>query len=201
MDDIFDASKLSADDEPRLRGMRNAMTKLMDLYRPGWHNDPSTEETHMRFVKYLLEFNQPFPMEKVFGSTFQVQKGHHSMVIQRKIPFRMICEHHLLPAMGEAFLGYVPADRVLGLSKLTRLVQAVGVGMPSLQEHIADRICDLMDDHLRPKGTMLVIRAEHGCMACRGVNSPGVDTVTSVVRGVFRDNHVAREEFLSLIKG
>ena len=122
------------------------------------------------------------------------------MIAQSNIPFRMLCEHHLVPAIGRAAIGYIPNKRVVGLSKLTRLVQAVGTERPSLQEYICDKVADLLFEHIDPKGVIVAIKAEHGCMACRGVNSPGVMTMTSSVKGVFRDVPAARDEFFQLTR-
>jgi len=189
---------MSSDD---MVGAIEGVEQALDFAIPKWNENPSTENTATRFMKYLAEFTQPIDMDKIFGSTFEDPADHPPMIIQHPIPFRMVCEHHLLPAVGVAALGYVPHKRVLGLSKLTRLVDAVGVEQPSLQEHRANRIMDLMNQHLEPKGVMLVIKSQHGCMACRGVNVRGVDTTTSHVSGVFRDNPTARAEFLALIQG
>lgn len=187
-------------DPSRLQRGTVAMDKVMEAVIPGYKNDPSTENTPARFMKYLAEYTQPIDSEKIFGSTFKVGDSHPGMVVQTNIPFRMMCEHHLLPATGLAHLAYIPHNRVLGLSKLARLVDAVGVNRPSLQEHIAEKIVDLMVEHLKPKGVALIIEAEHGCMFCRGINKPGVGTTTSHVHGVFRDVVAAREEFMSLVK-
>ncbi len=176
-------------------GMSQVLTQIM----PGWENNSSTENTPMRFAKYLAEYCQPIDVEGIFGSTFDIEDDHPGMVVQTGIPFRMACEHHLLPATGTASLGYIPHKKVIGLSKLSRLVDAVGVEKPSLQEHIASRIVSLMQKHLEPKGIMLVIKAQHGCMACRGVNKPDVDTITSHVHGLFRDVATARQEFMALV--
>lgn len=165
----------------------------------GWDmTNPSIENTPMRFLKYLAEFHKPFDLEDVLGTPFK--SPDTSMVIQDGIPFRMICEHHLLPAIGHATVGYIPSGNVVGLSKLTRLVQAVGTMKPSLQEHINDTIAEMLDSALAPKGVMVVIEAEHGCMACRGVNAPGVITRTSSTRGVFLADGDARHEFLMIAK-
>jgi len=157
-------------------------------------------DTPRRFADYLMEFRQPFKPEEILGEGFVVKDGFHNMVIQTRIPFRMACEHHLLPALGKAAIGYVPSERVVGLSKLTRLVQAAGTERPSLQESICERIADVFEKHVKPKGVCVVIKAEHSCMACRGINSPGVMTITSSVRGIFRDVPQARTEFLDLIQ-
>lgn len=163
-----------------------------------WNLDePSRKDTPFRFARYLLEFHQPIDLAECLGKKFAI--GYDPlMVIQSNIPFRMICEHHLLPAIGKATLGYIPNKWVVGLSKLTRLVQAVGVEKPSLQENICERVCTLLDNHIQPKGTMCVIQAEHGCMNCRGVNSPGIVTISSSIKGVFFDTPAARSEFLTL---
>lgn len=179
--------------------MIEAMGTILNGVIAGWDKDPSTENTPARFIKYLMEFNQPFDNDKIFGSTFDIEEGDHEMVIQTGIPFRMVCEHHLLPAFGTATLGYIPTTKVLGLSKLARLVDAVAVEHPSLQEHIAKRVVKKMGEELKPLGTMLVIKAQHGCMACRGVNKPNVDTITSTLSGVFRTDPAARQEFLVLM--
>lgn len=177
------------------------MELLLDMMMTGWAGDPSTANTATRFIKYLAEFNQPIDLEEIFGSSFVAEDDHHAMVIQTNIPFRMICEHHLLPATGKASLAYIPQGKIIGLSKMTRLIQACGTEKPSLQEHIVDRVVSLMDTHLAPKGIMVVVKAQHGCMSCRGVNAPGVDTISSAVKGVFRDVPHARAEVLSLING
>lgn len=162
-------------------------------------DDSSMTDTPRRFARYLAEYCQKLDVNSIFDSTFSVKPGFHEIVVQTNIPFRMVCEHHLLPALGKASIGYIPNKRVIGLSKMVRLVAAVGHERPSLQERIGQRICDLMEEHLQPQGVALVIQAEHGCVACRGTKSPGVVTTTSHIRGAFRDNHAARQEFMSLI--
>ncbi len=162
-------------------------------------DDPSLKDTPKRFRKYLQEFMQPIDIDEVLGKGFE-HGSADTMVTQSHIPFRMICEHHLLPAIGIANIGYLPNGRVVGLSKLTRLVQAVGTEKPSLQESICDRIAELLQKHIKPRGVIVTISAEHGCMACRGINSPGVITSTSSIRGLFLTVPAAREEFFNTIK-
>ena len=157
------------------------------------------KETPRRVVGFLEEFCQPFPSH-IWSGVF-ASNGHDGIVAVSNIPFRMICEHHLLPALGYASIGYIPNKLVLGLSKLPRLVDAVGTEKPSLQEYITDRIADLLVENIEPSGTICMIKAEHTCMACRGVASPGVVTTTSSVRGLFRNVPAAREEFFHMIGG
>lgn len=160
--------------------------------------DPSTKDTPNRFIEYLYEFHQDFDPAELLKATFD-HTGFGGLVSQQNIPFRMACEHHLLPAWGKAHIGYIPNKKVLGLSKFSRLVQAVGTEKPGLQENICERIASLLHDHLEPKGVIVVIKAEHSCMACRGANVPNVATASSAVRGLFLTNPEVRKEFFSLI--
>lgn len=169
------------------------------LVAMGWDlSNPSITDTPMRFLKYLKEFHVPFDAAEVLKSVFDSEDV--AMVIQDQIPFRMICEHHLLPAVGVCAIGYIPDGKVLGLSKFSRLVDAIGVNKPSLQEHINHRIAEVLQKTLEPKGVIVVLEAEHGCMACRGVYKPGVITRSTVHRGVFSSDPATRAEFFSLAK-
>ena len=161
--------------------------------------DDSTKETPERVARFLAEFRQEFDPEELLGEGFATNT--HNLVTQTNIPFRMVCEHHLLPALGRAAIGYVPNEKVVGLSKLSRLVDAVGTERPSLQEYITERIANILNDHLHARGVIVTTTAEHSCMACRGVAAPGVMTTVSTIKGVFRDNPAAKAEFFQLIKG
>ncbi len=158
-------------------------------------------DTPRRVTQYLQEFNQPFKASELLKEGFKAPGTHSSLIVQSPVPFRMMCEHHLLPALGFASIGYIPSKRVIGLSKIPRLVDAVGTERPSIQEAIGDRIADILCEQIEPKGAIVVLNAEHTCMSCRGVATPGVITTTSSVRGVFRDVPQARSEFFSLIGG
>ena len=155
------------------------------------------EGTPMRFVKYLKEFLQPFDPEETLKTFKSDVKG---LVIETSIPYRQVCAHHLLPAFGYAAIGYMPSKKIVGLSKLVRIVDRICTSRPSVQETLCEEIADTIDDYLEPRGVMAVIKAEHGCISCRGVKAPAVGTITSSVRGVFRDVPALRSEFLSLIK-
>ncbi|KKM07492.1 hypothetical protein LCGC14_1733330, partial [marine sediment metagenome] len=147
-------------------------------------DEPGLKETPRRVTAYLLEFVKPFP-DNIWSGVFDAE-GHDGIITLSNIPFRMICEHHLLPALGHAAIGYIPNKKILGLSKLPRLVDAVGTERPSLQEKITDRIVALLEENIEPKGTICVIKAEHTCVACRGVATPGIVTTTSRVEGLFK---------------
>ena len=124
------------------------------------------------------------------------------MVMVRDIPCYSECEHHLIPFIGKAHVAYIPSDdgRVTGLSKLARLVDAYA-RRPQVQERLTTQIADEIDRTLQPRGVMVVIEAEHLCMSMRGVRKPGATTVTSAVRGLFRDNVATREEAMRFITG
>lgn len=162
--------------------------------------DEHFADTPRRFVKYMEEFLQPFNAEETLKTGFGSPKEYHGMVVQTNIPFRGLCAHHLAPYLGTASIGYVPGERVIGLSKLGRLVKGIGLMRPSIQEQQTDEIADTLWDVLRPKGVIVVIQAEHTCMAARGLAAPNVPTITSSLRGVFRDVPQARQEFFDLIK-
>jgi GTP cyclohydrolase I len=132
----------------------------------------------------------------------QFETDHDEMVMVRDIPMYSACEHHLLPWIGKAHVAYIPDDdgRVTGLSKLARLVDAYAK-RPQVQERLTSQIADELDRTLTPKGVMVVIEAEHLCMTMRGIRKPGATTVTSAVRGLFRQNVATREEAMRFIQG
>lgn len=121
------------------------------------------------------------------------------MVIVKDIPFYSTCEHHLVPFFGVAHIGYIPNNKIIGLSKIARLVEAIGK-RPQLQERITKDVADCIQTMLDPKGIMVVIEAEHLCMSMRGVKKAGSKTVTSATRGVFKEDFNTRQEFLQLIR-
>ncbi len=126
--------------------------------------------------------------------------AHSEMVILREIPFYSMCEHHFLPFHGEAHIGYIPDGRVVGISKLARVVDAYA-RRPQLQEQLTSQIAEAVMGTLHPDGVAVVIEAEHLCMTMRGVKKPGSRMVTSAMRGQFKDSSVTRSEFLSLVSG
>lgn len=128
------------------------------------------------------------------------QLTYDGMVIVTGVPFVSFCEHHMLPYYGKAHVGYVPRKRVIGLSKLARLVKSCCRGF-TIQENVTESIAERLHDEVELLGCMVVLNAEHGCMSHRGARALGASTITSVVRGIFRDVPAARSEFLSLIGG
>ncbi|SFK88820.1 GTP cyclohydrolase I FolE [Geodermatophilus ruber] len=137
---------------------------------------------------------------EVLATTFD--EDHDEMVLVKDIPMYSTCEHHLVPFHGVAHVGYIPGEdgRVTGLSKLARLVE-VYARRPQVQERMTSQIADALADVLKPRGVLVVIEAEHLCMAMRGIRKPGSTTVTSAVRGIFRDSQATRAEAMSLVLG
>jgi len=135
---------------------------------------------------------------QVLDVTFE--ENHQEMVILRDIPFYSVCEHHFLPFHGVAHVGYIPRGRILGISKIARVVEVLA-RRPQLQERLTGQIADTLMNSLQPRGVAVVIEAEHLCMTMRGIKKPGSTVVTSANRGIFRDRAMTREEFMSLIRG
>src|SRR6478609_2684608 len=135
----------------------------------------------------------------VLTTTFEIG-GHSELILVRDIEVYSTCEHHLVPFHGVAHIGYIPGEdgRVTGLSKLARLVE-VYARRPQVQERMTGQIADALADVLKPRGVLVIIEAEHLCMAMRGIRKPGSTTVTSAVRGIFRENAATRSEAMSLV--
>jgi GTP cyclohydrolase IA len=138
--------------------------------------------------------------DSVLERTFD--EGHDELVLVKDIPMYSTCEHHLVPFHGVAHIGYIPGEdgKVTGLSKLARLVD-VYARRPQVQERMTSQIADALAEVLKPRGVLVVISAEHLCMAMRGIRKPGAVTVTSAVRGIFRENPATRSEAMSLVLG
>ena len=125
---------------------------------------------------------------------------HDEMVLVKNISFNSMCEHHMLPFIGEVHIGYIPDGRVVGLSKLARVVEVVS-HRPQVQERMTETIANLLIEELNVKGVAVVIEAEHTCMTIRGVRKPGSKCVTSAMKGIFRSNLSSRSEVMNLIYG
>jgi GTP cyclohydrolase IA len=137
---------------------------------------------------------------RVLNVTFEAD--HDEMILVKDIPFHSVCEHHLVPFVGKAHVAYIPNDdgRITGLSKLARLVEGYAK-RPQVQERITSQVADTLMRVLEPRGVLVVLEAEHLCMSMRGVNKPGATTVTSAVRGLFRDDARTRAEAMAFIHG
>lgn len=129
-----------------------------------------------------------------------LDQKHHEIILLKGIPLYSVCEHHLLPFIGKANIAYIPKNgRVTGLSKLARVVDVLS-RRPQIQERLTTQIAEIIMSKLKPLGVMVVIEAEHLCMSMRGVRKPGAMTVTSAVRGIFKENEKTRSEALALIR-
>lgn len=165
--------------------------------------DPNREglqETPLRFLKAMTEYTKgyrekPEDVLKVFEDGGE---GVDEMVIVRGIPVYSLCEHHLAPFFGKAYVGYVPNKKILGLSKISRLVEVYSRRL-QVQERLTNQIADALAKHLQPLGVAVVIECRHMCMESRGVKHAGSSTVTSALRGSIKANLDTRKEFLTLI--
>jgi GTP cyclohydrolase I len=133
-------------------------------------------------------------------TTFENSAGYDELVLVQDIPVRSLCEHHLLPFVGVAHVGYVPDDRILGLSKFARLVEFFA-RRAQTQERLTTQVADHLQERLAPIGVGVVIEAEHSCMSLRGARAEGARTVTSTLRGSLREDPSRRAEFLALTRG
>jgi GTP cyclohydrolase IA len=163
---------------------------------------PGLQDTPARVARAYAEtfaglWQDPYD---ILATTFE--EDHDELVLVKDIPMYSTCEHHLVPFHGMAHVAYIPGEdgRVTGLSKLARLVE-VYARRPQVQERMTRQIADAMNDALKPRGVLVVVQAEHLCMAMRGIRKPGSSTVTSAVRGIFRDNAATRSEAMGLVLG
>jgi GTP cyclohydrolase I len=181
-DDVESAIRtiiLWAGDDPDRDGLEETPSRVARAYEDyfkGYHEDP----------KAILQ------------KTFEEIEGYDEMIVLRGIRFESHCEHHMAPIIGRAWVAYIPNGRVVGISKLARVVNAFAKRL-QIQEKMTAQIANTIQEVLNPEGVAVVIKAEHHCMTTRGVMKPGTDMVTSRMLGVFRDNPLTRQEFLSII--
>lgn len=166
-------------------------------------DDPDREgllDTPDRVVRSYDEFFGGYAEdpESLLARTFSETDGYDEIVLLRNIGFVSHCEHHMAPIIGHAHVAYLPNSRVVGISKLARIVEAYARRL-QIQEKMTAQIANIIDEILQPRGVAVVIEAAHQCMSTRGVNKTGVDMVTSRMLGAFRDNPATRQEFLSMI--
>jgi GTP cyclohydrolase I len=150
--------------------------------------------TPQRVARSFAELLTPRPFDL---TTFPNDEGYDELVLARDIPFHSVCEHHLLPFHGVAHVGYLPGARILGLSKLARVVELFARRL-QVQERLTKQVADWLDEHLQPKGVGVVLDAEHLCMSLRGVQATGARTITSTLHGLLREDSRSRQEFFAL---
>ncbi len=154
----------------------------------------SLRGTPGRMARAYAELFAPRPFDL---TTFPNDENYDELVLARAIPVRSVCEHHLLPFVGVAHVGYLPGERILGLSKLARIVEHFAC-RPQVQERLTKQVADWLCEQLNPKGVGVVIEAEHTCMTLRGVQASGASTVTSTLLGTLRQDARSRQEFFAL---
>jgi len=159
--------------------------------------DESLRETPRRMAEAYAELLTPRPFT---ATTFPNDEGYDELVVACDIRFHSLCEHHLLPFHGVAHVGYLPGERIVGLSKLGRVVDLYARRL-QVQERLTTQVARWLCDALEPRGVGVVIEAEHLCMSLRGVQKPGARTITSALHGVVRDDPRTRQEFLALTGG
>ena len=169
-----------------------------------WAGDDPTREGLMgtpdRVVRSYEEFFAGYAIDPkdLLLRTFEETDGYDEMVVLRDIPFESYCEHHVVPILGKAHVAYMPRSRVVGISKLARVVDAYAKRL-QIQEKMTAQIANAIDEVLQPAGVAVVVEAQHQCMTTRGIHKPGVAMVTSRMLGCFRDDPRTRDEFLTLI--
>ncbi len=166
-------------------------------------DDPEREgltDTPGRVVRAYRQWFRGYEEDPVamLQRVFEEVEGYDEMVVLRDIRFESYCEHHLAPIIGKAHVGYLPSHRVVGISKLARLVDAFAKRL-QVQEKLTAQIATTLMEVLEPRGAAVVLEAEHHCMSTRGVHKPGVSMVTSTMLGTFREDHRTRKEFMDII--
>jgi GTP cyclohydrolase IA len=175
--------------------MESAVAELLDALGVDL-TDESLQDTPRRVAAAYSELLTPLPFEP---TTFPNHEGYDELVVARSIPFHSLCEHHLLPFHGVAHVAYLPGDRIVGLSKLGRVVESFARRL-QVQERMTVQIADWIEEYLEPRGVGVVLEAEHLCMSLRGVQKPGTMTVTSALHGIVRDDARTRQEFLAFTR-
>jgi GTP cyclohydrolase I len=182
--------------EPDVAGAEKAVEEL--LRSLGYDlAEESLRDTPRRVAAAYAEMLAPQAFDL---TTFPNDEGYDELVVARKIPFSSLCEHHLLPFVGVVHVGYSPGDRILGLSKLARVVQQFSRDL-QVQERLTMQIANWLDDQLHPRGVGVIVEAEHLCMSIRGVQAVGARTTTSALLGTLRHDARTRQEFLDLVRG
>lgn len=166
-------------------------------------DDPERDgliETPARMARAFEEFFVGYGQDPtlILQKTFEEIEGYDEMIVLRGIRFESHCEHHLAPIIGRVWVAYVPSGRVVGISKLARVVEAYAKRL-QIQERMTAQIANTINDVLNPQGVGVIIRATHDCMTTRGVHKPDTDLVTSRMLGCFRDNPLTRQEFLTMV--
>ena len=191
----FDKTRRDPEQLATIAGHVKGIIEALGLDR----RDPNLAETHERVAKMYLEmFDGLRSGAEPRVTMFPNDEGYEHMVMERDIPFYSMCSHHFVPFYGHAHMAYVPGDKIIGLSKFSRVLEFYAK-RPQLQERLTEQVVGYLVDKLAPRGAMVVIEARHLCVEMRGVKKPGALTVTSAIRGLFHKKPL-REEFLDLLR-
>jgi GTP cyclohydrolase I len=196
----FDANRAEPEPRPERAEVEAAIRTVIR-----WTgDDPQRDgliETPTRVARALEELFAGYGVDPalILQKTFEETEGYDEMIVLRGIPFISHCEHHMAPIVGRAWVAYLPRGRVVGISKLARVVEAYAKRL-QIQERLTAQIANVIDDVLKPQGVGVIVKASHHCMTTRGVHKPGTDLVTSHMLGCFRTNPLTRHEFLSMIE-
>ena len=182
------------------RGAAEAAVKTLMRWAGDDANREGLRDTPKRVVNAYSDWFSGYSIDpgEYLRRTFEEVEGYDEMVVLRDIAFESFCEHHMAPIIGRAHVGYLPTDRVVGISKLARVVDAYAHRF-QIQEKLTAQIANTINDVLQPRGVAVVIEANHQCMSTRGVHKPGASMVTSRMLGVFRDDPATRRELLAMI--
>jgi len=164
-------------------------------------NRDGLRETPQRVTRALEEFFSGYGQDPaaILSKTFEETEGYDEMVVLRAVGFESHCEHHMAPIVGRAWIAYVPNGRVVGISKLARIVDVYAKRL-QIQEKLTAQIANTIDQVLKPQGVGVILKASHHCMVTRGIHKDGTDLVTSRMLGCFRDNALTRQEFLKMVE-
>jgi GTP cyclohydrolase I len=198
-----DAGLEISTDEPSGKPARADVEKAWRTIIRWTGDDPDRDgliETPARITRAFEEFFAGYSQDaaQILQKTFEEIEGYDEMIVLRGVRFESHCEHHLAPIVGRAWVAYVPRGRVVGISKLARVVEAYAKRL-QIQEKMTAQIANIIDEVLKPHGVGVILKAAHHCMSTRGVHQPDTDLVTSRMLGCFRDNPLTRQEFLTML--
>ncbi len=196
-------NKASKEPDTQMRPTRSEAEEAVRTLLKWAGDDPAREgllDTPARVARAYQQWFRGYDEDPaaMLQRTFEEVEGYDEMVVLRDIRFESYCEHHMAPIIGVAHVGYIPTDRVVGISKLARIVDAFAKRL-QVQEKMNAQIASTLYDVLKPQGVAVVLEGEHHCMSTRGVHKPGVSMVTSTMLGEFRENPSTRKEFLNII--
>lgn len=192
------ASSMDIDSSRKLEDAEIALRELFGVMGEDAQRD-GLQDTPFRFVKALAEHTVGYREDPKLHLEKTFDVDHQDLVLVKDIPFNSLCEHHLAPFVGKVHIAYIPSDKITGLSKFGRVVEGYAKRL-QVQERLTQEIADAIQEVLNPQAVAVIVEAEHTCMSGRGIKKHGATTVTSTMRGLFKENASARAELLQLIK-